>query len=166
MILAIDVDYREHEAVAAGVAFRYWMDSTPSVTLTTTVSPIEAYEPGAFYKRELPCLQAVIKEYNKICSIPITCIIVDGYVWLTKDKPGLGHKLFEILPDKIPVIGVAKTSYKETDATPVYRGDSKIPLHISSDGMDVSLAAKLVQNMHGDFRLPTLLKLVDQTCRK
>lgn len=165
LIVAVDVDYRENDATAAAVAFRDWKDSRPAYVVTTTVSPIAAYEPGAFYKRELPCILKVLTKLSQETPEAIGCVVVDGYVWLEEGHQGLGYKLYEALDKKIPVVGVAKTFYKDAKATQVCRGDSKNPLYVTSEGMNVTDAATAVSSMYGDFRLPTLLKLVDHTCR-
>ena len=61
MILAIDVDYRDNNtAKAAGIVFENWTDEFPKATITTIISPIADYEPGQFYKRELPCILALL----------------------------------------------------------------------------------------------------------
>ena len=48
----------------------------------------------------------------------------------------------------------------------IVRGESKNPLFITSEGIAVDEAAKLIQSMHGEFRIPTMLKLVDQLSRE
>ena len=45
------------------------------------------------------------------------------------------------------------------------RGKSQTPLFITAAGIDVHTAASFIQSMHGKFRIPTLLKQVDQLCR-
>ena len=49
--------------------------------------------------------------------------------------------------------------------TEVYRGNTKKALYVTSVGLDDN-ANSLVKQMHGKFRIPTLLKQVDQLCRK
>jgi len=56
MKLAIDVDYKNDFAHIAGVAFAAWEDAEPSAIYSSELSDIEAYEPGYFFKRELPCI--------------------------------------------------------------------------------------------------------------
>lgn len=165
LIAAVDVDYKENDATVAAVAFRDWKDSRPAHVVTATVSPIAPYEPGAFYKRELPCILKVLTKLSQETPEPIGCIVVDGYVWLEEGHQGLGYKLYEALEKKIPVVGVAKTFYKDAKAIQVCRGNSKSPLYITAEGTDASKAASAVAGMDGDFRIPTLLKLVDQVCR-
>jgi len=68
---------------------------------------------------------------------------------------------------EIPVVGVAKNDFIGLNKLKkvVHRGGSKKPLFVTSMGFDVQKASELVISMHGDFRLPTILKLVDQKCR-
>lgn len=51
MILAVDVQYEEESAV------------------------ILPYEPGSFYKRELPCILSLLKDIYK----QLDAIVIDGY---------------------------------------------------------------------------------------
>ena len=57
--------------------------------------------------------------------------------------------------------------FKDIDETriEVLRGESKKPLYITAKGIDLHKAAEFIQKMHGDFRIPTLLKLVDSLGR-
>jgi deoxyribonuclease V len=66
----------------------------------------------------------------------------------------------------VVVIGVAKTPFRgDTWSTPVLRGQSKNQLHVTSVGIDSSQAAARVAAMHGEHRIPTLLKLADRLAR-
>ncbi len=122
----------------------------------------QAYEPGAFYKRELPLLLATIQG---LAARP-DAYVIDGYVWLGPEKPGLGARLFEALGGRVPVIGVAKTPFHgDSWSTPVLRGQSKHPLHVTAAGIGAAEAAALVAGMHGEHRIPTLLKLADRLAR-
>ena len=108
MILAIDVDYKESTATVAGVFFKHWKDSEASDVIVTNMEGICEYETGAFYKRELPCILKLLDEVKH----PLSCIVVDGYVFLDGiSKSGLGKYLYDALGKKIPVIGVAKRSF-------------------------------------------------------
>jgi deoxyribonuclease V len=162
MIAFLDVDYRETGAVAACVLARDWVDPTPEREIVERIEHVEPYVPGQFFKRELPCLLAVLK-----ASPPVDVIVVDGYVWLGADHPGLGAHLFEAFEEKIPVIGVAKTRFHSaTTAVEVVRGsEAKRPLWVSSAGIDLGVAAQNVRRMHGDYRIPTLIRRVDRLCR-
>jgi deoxyribonuclease V len=162
MILAFDVHYKNDEATTACVCFNDWTDSVSTQDLVETTDNAAPYESGKFYKRELPCLISLVKKHN----LKPETIIVDGYVWLDENQIGLGGHLFDQLDGKVPVIGVAKTKFKShSKIKEVFRGNSQTPLFVSASGIDLDEAAKKIKNMHGNFRLPTLLKRVDQLCR-
>jgi deoxyribonuclease V len=95
-------------------------------------------------------------------------VIIDGYVWLdAESRCGLGGHLYEALQQRIPIIGVAKTAYRGAAfAISVLRGESHSPLYVTAAGLSADLAAAGVRNMHGPYRLPTLLKRVDQLARQ
>lgn len=160
MNLAIDVHYREGLAKAVGVIFN-WNDCIPVEVITRYFTNVEEYIPGQFYKRELPCILEVIKQIDLDA---IDNIIIDGHVYIDNDYSyGLGGHLWLALDKKKSIIGVAKRAFHDTDnvSIPIYRGESKIPLYISGIGIDVYTASKLIKNMHGKFRIPTLLKYLD-----
>ena len=163
MIIAIDVDYRETHAVAAALCFEHWNDPSPIAELTETILTVEDYVPGQFYKRELPCIQALLAKQ----PYDLTTIIVDGYVYLgAEQKPGLGKYLWDTLDSSVPVIGVAKKPFHNTLAyTQVFRGQSKKPLFVTAVGVEQSIAKQQILSMHGPYRIPTLLKRVDALCR-
>lgn len=74
--------------------------------------------------------------------------------------------MYEQLHQKIPVIGVAKKSFYNNNAIKLYRGKSKSPLFITSIGIDAESAAEYIAKMDGEYRIPTLLKKLDQETRK
>jgi deoxyribonuclease V len=164
MIACLDVDYRTPGAVAACVLLEAWNSSAPARELTVKIDEVADYAPGEFYRRELPCLLAVLQEVSE----PLAAIVIDGYVWLdATQRPGLGAKLYEALNVKTPVIGVAKTAFAGSSfATPVMRGASTRPLWITAAGIDVHQAAENVRGMFGAHRLPDMLKRVDRLCRE
>jgi deoxyribonuclease V len=125
---------------------------------------VEPYQPGEFYRRELPCLLAVLGK----AGAPPAAVVIDGYVWLGDEgRPGLGAHLYAALGQAVPVIGVAKTHFAGVRvARPVLRGGSKRPLWVTASGIDADTAARHVAAMYGPFRVPTLLKRVDQLCRR
>lgn len=168
MYAAIDVDYRADHAAAATVVFADAAADRPTVERVVRVDGIADYEPGAFYKRELPCALAVLSALQRD-RVVVDEVIVDGHVWLGPGTPGLGARLFEALLAErglaIPVIGVAKTPWHDRAAhVEVVRGGAK-PLWVSAAGVDVSTAADLVRRLHGPYRLPTLLSRVDRLAR-
>lgn len=126
------------------------------------IGAVEPYVPGQFYRRELPCLLAVLKK----SGAEFSSVVIDGYVWLDAGGvPGLGAHLFEALGKKIPVVGVAKTRFEGAAPAEITRGSSRQPLFITAAGMELPLAASRIQSMHGPHRIPTLLKRADQLCR-
>jgi len=163
MILAVDVDYRGEKAVVAGVLFHCWSDEAPGQEITTTVSPVEAYVPGQFYRRELPCILALVRKLETLPSI----VVVDGHVWLDgQDAPGLGKYVYDALAGAVVVIGVAKSGFRSTpEECAVYRGRSKRPLYVTAVGIDQAVAREHVRTMAGANRIPDLLKRVDRLCR-
>ena len=162
MIIATDVKYDEEAGTASAVAgaFRAWEDPVLAADYIADIGAIEEYVPGSFYRRELPCLRAVLA----MIAEPVDAIIVDGHVWLG-ERPGLGHHLWADLGGSCPVIGVAKSRFHTGGAVPVCRGESKRPLYVSAIGMSAEEAVAHVQHMHGPHRMPTLLKAVDELTR-
>lgn len=163
MKLAIDVHYTQ-TALAAGVLFADWISGEIERTVLTEIIQIAPYEPGSFYKRELPCILSLLKKVHE----PLDVIIIDGYVQLGKaQKMGLGLHLYQALDEKIPIIGVAKKAFKDTpQACELLRGNSINPLYITSAGIELDKAQEYIKQMHGKHRIPTLLKKVDQLCRR
>lgn len=160
--LCVDVHYTDNTATVAGVFFTDWARATPIRTVSISTPVAADYEPGAFYKRELPCILELLDSGAFMPGL----IIVDGYVWLGTNRPGLGHHLFTTLGEMIPVIGVAKNYFEGAlDAVPIVRSKSKRPLYVTAAGVPVAEAAERVRTMHGSFRMPTLLKRADQLCR-
>lgn len=163
MIAAVDVQYGETLAAAACVTFHAWPDAAPAGEFTAIVSDPAPYVPGELWRRELPCILAVL---GALASPPAV-IVVDGYVWLdAQERPGLGAHLFEALQGRTPVIGVAKTAFRGSEhASAVRRGGSERPLYVTSRGISAADAAKAIEGMDGEYRLPSLLKRVDRLCR-
>lgn len=160
----MDVDYRDAYAVAAGILFNAWESDATLKELTVRIETVAPYEPGRFYKRELPCLISLIKKLERLPAL----FIVDSFVTLdANNRPGLGAYLYDHFQQEIPVIGVAKKRFKgNSSAIEIMRGKSQTPLFITAAGVETRQAAKLIQTMHGKYRLPTLLKRVDQLCRR
>ncbi|MFD0716920.1 endonuclease V [Paenibacillus sp. GCM10027626] len=166
MIIAVDVYYEEFKAKSVGVIFQCWEDSKPLEVITSYTENPHEYEAGFFYKRELPCIQELLK----LTDIKqIHTIVVDGYVYLNNEKkPGLGHYVYTNFSGKIPVIGVAKTAFHDNEAfvKKIYRGNSSKPLYITSVGMELTVAAEYIQSMYGEYRFPHLLKLLDKQTKE
>ena len=163
MNIILDVHYSGKRALVAGVQFQHWTDSQPQSTVTA-VHPVSAdYTPGQLFKRELPCLLAVLQNEPEAFET----VIVDVYAHLQPPlEKGLGAHLADRLPYPAIIIGVAKTAFKlSRRVEPVYRGRSKKPLFVSSLGLPIREAAQRIKQMDGKYRIPTLIKLADQLSR-
>lgn len=163
MKLVTDAHYTGNQAVVAGVLFDNWDAAEPANEYIVNQNNIADYEPGSFYKRELPCLLALISEIKESMEL----IVVDGFVTLgTEQRPGLGCHLYEKLGCRVPIVGVAKTAFAGTPKEcEVLRGRSKNPLYVTAAGICLDEAKIGVNQMHGQHRIPTLLKRVDYLCR-
>ncbi len=164
MLACLDVDYRtDGSAVAACVAFDDWTSARASATYAVRIASVEEYQPGEFYRRELPCLLRVLES----AAGPFEVILVDSYVTLDPSgKPGLGQRLYEALGRTTSVVGVAKTRFATASmAIPVLRGTSQNPLWVTAVGLDAKEAAGKVAIMAGAHRIPTLLRQVDRLAR-
>jgi deoxyribonuclease V len=163
MILAVDVKYSENGATVAGVVFAEWRAKAPEMVVTSLVEVPAEYEPGQFYKRELPCILRLIDEHE----LHPQCIVVDGFVYLDgHSRAGLGKQLYDALSGKVPVIGVAKKPFRGIGQEyEVYRGASKKPLYVTAVGIDLNRAKESIRSMHGNYRQPTLLKKADLVSR-
>ncbi len=163
MILAVDVDYRERAAQVGGVVFHQWEDPSANATYVSQVTGAAGYEPGNFYKREMPCILSLLEEH----SLKPQVIVIDGFVFLDGVcRPGLGKHLYDALLGQIAIVGVAKRPFRDIDEKfAVYRGESQNPLYVTAVGMDLLQAKDAVTKMHGKYRIPDLLKKADQVCR-
>ena len=162
MKLAIDVQYDENNATIAGISFNNWDDKEETDSFITKLENVEPYISGQFYRREMPCILELLNDHN---LTPDT-IIIDGFVTLGNDKKGLGEYIYEALDKQTPIIGVAKNSFSGiSDETKITRGKSSKPLYVTSVGINIDDAKTHILSMHGDFRIPTLLKKADNECR-
>ena len=164
MILAVDVAYHKDIAVVGGVLFRNWNDEKPLKEIVISCSVQDNYMPGQFYRRELPGIAALLEHVDA----SLDCIIIDGFVYLGKAKePGLGKHLRNTLMQKVAIIGVAKSPFKDTPKScEILRGRSRKPLYVTADGISDEKAKLLIKSMQGSDRIPTLLKHVDRLCRE
>jgi deoxyribonuclease V len=163
VFVATDVQYVESGSARAALVGAASPSFAPiTVEKTVGVTSVAPYEPGAFYRRELPCLKAVLD------GVPgVELLVIDGYVDLDPSgRPGLGaHAHAEF---GVPVIGVAKTAFATaTHAVPVLRGlsGSVRPLFVTAAGLPADEAADLVRAMAGQYRLPDALRRVDALAR-
>ncbi len=161
LCVAADVHYlRSGGARAAAVVSADTAFSRVLAERTAVVPEVCPYQPGEFYRRELPPLRAVLA-----CIGGLGLLVVDGYTDLDPGgRPGLGaHAHHEFA---IPVIGVAKSAFRTaTHAIPVLRGTSARPVFVTAAGMPRADAAELVRLMAGRFRVPDALRRADQLAR-
>lgn len=90
----------------------------------------------------------------------ISLIVIDGFVYLDEEgRCGLGGHLER----RVQIVGVAKLPFKGSCklVREICRGRSKRPLFVSAVGTDLDEAARLVKGMSGEFRIPSLLKILD-----
>ncbi len=162
MIAVTDVHYDDATgtAVAAAVLVDRWTAEQPVANHVVTVHGIEAYVPGEFYRRELPCLLAVLGVIDE----PLRAVVVDGHVWLGQ-RPGLGHHLWQALGRRVAVVGIAKNRFHAGGHVDVRRGSSERPLCVTAVGMDAQAAAREVASMTGEHRIPDLCRAVDALAR-
>ena len=161
MLCAVDVHYEPDRSRACCTVFAEWSSPSSDAERVIETPPAEPYVPGQFFRRELPPLLAILRTLPARPEI----VVIDGYVWLDADgTPGLGARLHEALG--MVVVGVAKTPYRGTvPAARVFRGGSAKPLFVSAIGLGLENAADGVRRMHGDHRIPVLLKRTDQLAR-
>lgn len=165
MIYAFDTYYYDDFAKTVCIAFEDWTSEIETQIFAEKTAITSEYESGEFYKRELPCILSLLREINLESD---DIIIVDGYVTLNDDgKIGLGGYLYEELNKKITIIGIAKNEFSTTDSKrrEVFRGESKTPLYVTAMGVNVDEVIPKILKMQGAYRMPTLLKKLDQLTR-
>lgn len=160
MLLAFDAHYNDERSRLVAAVFTNWAAPEPAELRSWSSGPAAAYVPGQFYQRELPLILAALKDFN---PEEISTIIVDGYVYLNdQGRPGLGGHLYEELGQRIPVVGVAKSYFRDNNAEAVLRGESSNPLYVTALGMDPVVAAERIRTMAGPYRMPDILAAVDR----
>ena len=164
MFAALDAQYVDQSATVACVTFSDWAAEEAGLELVTTVEGVAEYQPGEFWRREVPCALAVLALLGQKPDV----LVVDGYVWLDGNgRKGMGAHLFDALNGAVAVIGVAKHAFAGSPhAALVHRGESDRPLFVTVQGMPLEEAQRAISAMHGPFRIPTLLKRADQLCRR
>ena len=160
-LAALDVQYFDSYAQAACVVASDWTAQAPDGEWTAIHESPSDYEPGSFFKRELPPLLKVLSQLPVLPRL----LIVDGYVWLDEGRPGLGYHLHQALAEQSLVVGVAKTAFAGNWAAVEIRRHGTRPLYVTSIGMPVEEAASHVLQMAGSFRIPDLLRRTDQLAK-
>ncbi len=167
--LILDVHYQENPqtnkttASVAGIRFQGIAKNNILSKHTIQIDNVAPYQSGQFYKREMPCILALLAEINE----PYDCIIIDGYVYLDgEQKEGLGKHLYNHLANKKSIIGIAKNKFFDiSEDYAVYRGISKHPLYVTSVDFDNGKALQIVKNLEGEHKLPNIVKMVDKLSR-
>ena len=162
LILALDTHYEDaiNKAWTGFVLFEAW-EATQTINEGRDAHVgLSPYQPGQFYRRELPCVRPVVDRF----VADINLVIIDGYVDLGPDKPGFGRHLYDAYDHQFDVVGVAKNRFKGNTAAEVLRGTSQKPLYVTST-TDIEIARRGVLAMCGHYRLPDLLRRVDQLAR-
>ncbi len=164
MLLAFDAHYTETNTRLVAAIFDDWTDAEAREIRTWQGGPAAPYQPGEFYKRELPLILTALKDFDLSA---IKTIIIDGYVYLNdRGRLGLGGHLYHELGDDIPVVGVAKSYFRDTNALPVLRGKSRKPLYITAMGILPEDAAAFLKVMAGGYRMPDVLAAVDRATKQ
>lgn len=158
----LDVQYdASGRARAALVVCGELAFSTVASEYVVDISRTVPYESGALFKRELPCLSAVLA-----LGPALELLVVDGYATLDPGgRPGLGAHAADAF--SLPVIGVAKTPFRTaTHAFQIIRGTATRPLYVTAaGGLDIAEAAQIVSAMAGPHRIPSALTKVDRLAR-
>jgi deoxyribonuclease V len=176
MIVAFDTYYYNGFSYTVGGVFRSWGDKEVSYFVTSIRTCIDAeYKPGELYKRELPCIMQCLSLLN---IDTIETIIVDGFVWLSEDgktlTKGLGAHLqdaiFAKYNTKKTIVGIAKNRYHVDipECVDIERGlVSSKPLFITcSETCFTKHYAAHIKIMHGDYRMPSIIKAIDSKTRE
>lgn len=180
--LATDTYYYKDRAKTVGIIFNSWDDSEPETIIHSWLGADKygPYIPGEFYKRELPCIINLITEH-KLDLKEFDTIILDGLARLPgSSTEGLGvhleDKITELWPDldfydRPAIMGVAKTRFGNVEddegTCTVLRGTAKTPFYVNTTWhlMSSAEAASHLKEMHGEHRIPTLLKLLDRATK-
>ena len=85
--------------MAAGIAFADWRSDVIARTEVASLGRAQPYEPGQFFKRELPHLLGLIDRFGE----PPATIAIDGYVTLGADqRDGSARGSFRLCTGRFP----------------------------------------------------------------
>jgi deoxyribonuclease V len=165
-IAFLDVGYTGAQARAACVLADSGESEVPDSTYLQDIDAVEPYDPGNFFRRELPRLLSVLRVLPSLPEVAV----VDGYVCLSPARrPGLGAHLYDALGRRVPVVGIAKTAFvgaRSCNAVAqVIRGRSRQPLFVTAAGMELADAERGVRRMAGKHRIPEMMRIVDRLSR-
>ena len=165
MIAIVDAAYGDDASAAGCVIVDDWEAGQALSEFSHRAGRAADYEPGEFYRRELPLLVSVLGMLPRKPDI----VVIDGYVWLgVEDRKGLGAHLFDALGGTSIIVGIAKTKFHGASywAADVRRGASDSPLYVTVAGASVEDAVTAVKLMHGSYRIPTLVGRADTLARE
>ncbi len=163
----IDVAYKDSKAYSAAIVLYFSKGDAISISRNygVFINGVKPYEPGSFYKRELPCILKVLEQVREVIGL----IFIDGYTWLPDGRPGLGAHLFNAIDARSPVIGISKSKFRIRSSPrhcvgKILRGKSKRFLYVSAAGIQLDEAIKIVKTLPGPYRLPDPVRAVNQLC--
>jgi hypothetical protein len=174
MIVAFDTYYYEGFSYTVAGAFETWSSEKVKYYVCSRRKGIDSeYKPGELYKRELPCIMQCLEKIN---VDTISCIVIDGFVWVVNDNgervPGLGKRLQDAIVEKyqhhLSIVGIAKNPYFENipNCREVLRGKSDKPLYVTcTEDFFTEHYADEVKLMFGEFRIPDIIKAIDTKTR-
>lgn len=154
----MDVQYGDDQAIVAVLVWRGGVEWSHTLRLPAAAP----YEPGQFYRRELPCLMAGIGCVPERFQPDL--YLIDGFVETAPGVAGLGMHLYRSLPQPVPVIGVGKTKFLTAPSIEVSRF-GRAPLFVSAVGIGADKAVELIRDLPGEYRLPDLIRWTDQLAR-
>lgn len=175
MKAVVDTQYVDNTAYVALGIFQDWSSDVFERVILKKIDNVAPYEPGAFYKREMPGILTALNEANS--NYDIDTLVIDGFVHLTKTKIGLGMHIYNVLTRtpitdsklaSIKIIGIAKTKFRgcEEVSKPLVRGSlASNPLFITAVGLSLDEAVNIVKSMHDKARIPTLVNAIDRHAR-
>jgi len=164
VIAIVDAAYGNEASAAACVMAAGWESGAAISEFTHRDGPAADYQPGEFYRRELPLIVSVLAMLPRK---PDT-VVIDGYVWLgVEGRKGLGAHLHEALNAGSAIVGIAKTKFEGASywAARVLRGSSENPVFVTAAGLAIEEAVAGVKRMHGEHRIPTLAGRADRLAR-
>ena len=163
MKLAVAVHRHGEGALAAALAFDDWDAPEATRSWTTRIARLDKPVRGEPDLHELTCLLQMLHAH----ALQPELIVIDGLVHLdAQETPGLGHLLHHALGGLVPVIGVNKTAVPALPTQfELTREEETRPLIVTCIGIDLGAAKARLRGMHGQRRVPTLLKRVAQLAK-
>ncbi len=145
------------------MAFDDWDAAEAARNFTSRVAPVDPpvrSPPGAV---ELAGVLHLLREH----ALQPELIVIDGPVHLdAAEKPAWGRQLFDVLGGRTAVIGISTPTTSGLSAQfEVWRDAEARPLIVTCVGIDLGAAKVRLRTMHGQRRVPTLMKLAIRLAR-